>query len=104
MQLKSLFSDLLAANEHRISAIFWSQEGSINKRQMGMVFTACFTLGVLLKNRKTPKMGNPKWATNGFFRENGEGLEIEIYIYIYIYVNQRLDYVVLQNSMFLEMG
>ena len=77
MPLKSRFSDLLAATEYRISAIFWSQEGSINKRQMGMVFTACFTLGVLLKNRQIP----PNWATPngqpmGFLGRNGEGLEI----------------------------
>mmetsp|Transcript_38262 Transcript_38262/g.91405 ORF Transcript_38262/g.91405 Transcript_38262/m.91405 type:complete len:221 (+) Transcript_38262:739-1401(+) len=32
----------------RMVLIFSSQEGSISRRQMGMVFTACFTLGVLL--------------------------------------------------------
>ena len=58
----------LKPNKQRISAIFWSHDGSINKRQMGIVLTACFTLGVLLEGTakvvtKMPHVLPPKPGT-----------------------------------------
>ena len=88
MQLKSLFSDLLAANEHRISAIFWSQEDpSTNARWEG--FHRMFHVGSAPEKPQNPQNGQPQMGNQWVFLENGEGLEIEIYIYIFIYMLTR---------------